>query len=171
MSESPALHDFDFLRGSWRVRNRRLNARLEGSDEWEEFETIVESVPLMGGRGNLDTYRGVDIEMTAIALRLLDSATSQWWIYWSDGSSGELDSPVRGRFDGDVGEFFGDDHHHGTPVRVRFRWQRLDAEHAAWEQAFSADGGITWEANWTMSFERQRRPDQVTPGSAGTPYA
>ena len=154
MSEPPALHDFDFLRGSWRVRNRRLVARLEGSDEWEDFETLVESTPLLDGRGNIDTYRGVDVAMTAIALRLLDPATNQWWIYWSDGSSGELDSPVRGRFDGEVGEFYGDDRHNGIPVRVRFLWRRRDGDRAEWAQAFSADGGETWETNWTMSFAR-----------------
>ena len=137
------------------MHNRRLLARLAGSDEWEDFETTVESMPLLNGRGNLDTYAGIDITMTAIALRLLDPATEQWWIYWSNGTSGEFDSPVRGRFDGDVGEFYGDDHHNGTPVRVRFLWQRISGERAEWEQAFSDDGGETWETNWTMSFVRQ----------------
>ena len=150
MPEPLALQDFDFLQGSWRVRNRRLVARIEGSDEWEQFDTLVESVPLLDGRGNLDTYRGVDIAMTAIALRLLDPATEQWWIYWSDGSRRELDSPVRGRFDGELGEFYGDDEHNGIPVRVRFVWRRVDGDHAEWAQAFSADGGATWETNWTM---------------------
>jgi hypothetical protein len=157
MSEPNALHDFDFLRGSWRVHNRRLAARLVGSDAWEEFETQVESAPLLEGRGNIDTYRGVDIAMSAIALRLLDAATGDWWIYWANGTTGALDSPVRGRFNGDVGEFYGDDHHNGVKVRVRFVWQRVDDDHARWEQAFSADGGTTWEKNWMMSFVRQRQ--------------
>ncbi|MBV9291253.1 MAG: hypothetical protein JO222_02300 [Frankiales bacterium] len=155
MSESPALHDFDFLQGSWSVHNRRLLERLNGSDEWEEFETAVDSVPLLDGRGNIDTYRGVDIPMTAIALRLLDQATDQWWIYWSNGTSGQLDSPVCGRFVDEVGEFYGDDHHNEVPVRVRFVWQRVDDDHAEWTQAFSPDGGTTWETNWRMSFVRR----------------
>src|SRR5688572_22932757 len=29
--------DFDFLFGRWKVRNRRLVARLQGSTEWQEF--------------------------------------------------------------------------------------------------------------------------------------
>lgn len=154
VSESSTLHDFDFLHGLWRVRNRRLPARLVGSNEWEDFETVVESRPILDGRGNIDTYQGVDIAMTAIALRLLDPVTSQWWIYWANGSSGALDNPVCGSFAGDVGEFYGDDHYNGTAIRVRFFWQRVDDDHAEWAQAFSADGEGTWETNWTMSFAR-----------------
>ena len=153
--ELPSLHDFDFLRGSWRVHNRRLAARLVESDEWEEFQTVVTSAPLLDGRGNIDTYQGVDIDMSAVAIRLLDPATSQWSIYWANGSSGALDSPVCGRFAGDVGEFYGADHHDGIAVRVRFVWQRVDDDHAEWAQAFSTDDGATWETNWTMSFARQ----------------
>jgi hypothetical protein len=39
------------------------------------------------------------------------------------------------------------------PVRVRFTWTRVDADHARWEQAFSVDGDA-WETNWTMDFHR-----------------
>ncbi|HJQ37589.1 MAG TPA: DUF1579 domain-containing protein, partial [Thermoanaerobaculia bacterium] len=49
-----------------------------------------------------------------------------------------------------VGHFEGDDHHEGTPVRVRFTW----TQEPRWEQAFSTDGGATWETNWIMRFTR-----------------
>src|SRR6185437_12570994 len=29
-------------------------------------------------------------------------------------------------------------------------------DHAHWEQAFSGDGGKTWETNWTTEFERMK---------------
>lgn len=150
-----ALQDFDFLHGSWTVQNRRLRHRLAGSDDWEDFVTEVESRPLLEGRGNVDTYRGVGSDLSAVALRLLDPVTDLWSIYWADGSSADLGRPVQGRFDGDVGEFYGDDQHDGRPVRVRFVWRRLDVRHATWEQAFSVDGGVTWESNWLMSWTRQ----------------
>ena len=58
-----------------------------------------------------------------------------------------------GSFSGDVGTFECDDTHDGRPVRVRYRWTK--GEHAdAWEQAFSEDGGETWETNWTAEFTR-----------------
>jgi hypothetical protein len=149
-----ALHDFDFLQGSWRVRNRRLRSLLSGSDDWQEFETKVESRPLLGGRANMDTYDGVDIELSAVAFRLLDAATDEWWIYWANGRSGQLDPPVVGRMDGEQGTFFGDDVYDDKPVRVRFIWRKVDENSAEWSQAFSADGEATWETNWTMSFAR-----------------
>jgi hypothetical protein len=149
-----ALHDFDFLQGSWRVPNPRLRSLLTGSDDGQEFETKVESRPLLGGRGNMDTYEGVDIELSAVAFRLLDPGTNEWWIYWANGRSGRLDPPVIGRMDGNQGTFFGDDEYDGTPVRVRFVWRKVNEDAAEWSQAFSVDGEATWETNWTMSFAR-----------------
>ena len=37
---------------------------------------------------------------------------------------------------------------------VRFVWSKITANSAHWEQAFSADGGATWETNWHMDFAR-----------------
>lgn len=34
----PAVHDFDFYMGTWRIHHRRLTKRLAGSDDWQEFE-------------------------------------------------------------------------------------------------------------------------------------
>jgi hypothetical protein len=66
--------------------------------------------------------------------------------------------------------FEGHDVFNGKPVLVRFTWtlhperSQLSADwegsanpqHAAvvakWEQAFSADGGRTWETNWYNEF-------------------
>lgn len=45
------------------------------------------------------------------------------------------------------------DRHEGNPVRVRFLWDSRPAE-PTWEQAFSTDGGETWETNWQMALSR-----------------
>jgi hypothetical protein len=37
---------------------------------------------------------------------------------------------------------------------VRFLWTQNDGEGPRWEQAFSADGGVSWETNWIMRFMR-----------------
>jgi len=44
------------------------------------------------------------------------------------------------------------------PVLVTFQWDRQDPGRPHWHQAFSADGGESWEINWHMSC---RRPDAV----------
>lgn len=149
---------FDFLEGSWRVANRRLRSRLAGSDDWELFEALVDNTPILGGSGNIDRFRadrdGAGYE--ALALRVYDPATARWSIYWVDTAGFELGPPVVGGFVAGVGEFFGDDTHEGRDVLVRFRWSEVGPGPARWEQAFSEDGGETWETNWIMVFTRKR---------------
>lgn len=149
--------DFDFLAGRWTVAHRRLRQRLAGDTCWEEFAGACESRPIVGGLGNIDdnvlelpagTYR-------AATLRVFDPATGLWSIWWVDGRAPRLEPPVHGRFQGGVGTFLGDDVlDDGRPVRVRFTWSGIAACAVRWDQAFSADGGATWEDNWTMCFGR-----------------
>ena len=152
------LHDFDFLVGEWRVQHRRLKERLANSHEWQDFDGTCRNLPLMDGWGNVDenkinlpgdSYRGV-------GLRSYDPKTGQWAIWWVDSRSphGAVDPPVKGTFAHGVGTFYADDTLRGTPIRVRFTWSKITATSARWEQAFSPDGGKTWEVNWTMEFRR-----------------
>jgi hypothetical protein len=39
---------------------------------------------------------------------------------------------------------------------VRFVWSNITADSAHWEQAFSPDGGKSWEVNWITDFKRAR---------------
>lgn len=151
------MHDFDVLPGHWKVKNRRLDRRLEGSHTWIEFEAENDISALPGGLGNEEHYRTDYWKgFQAVGLNLYEADTHRWALYWIDNrnSPGELQKPVRGSFSGDTGNFFGDDTLAGKPIRVRHRWTRIDHDHVHWEQAFSADGGRTWETNWTMDFTR-----------------
>lgn len=148
-------HDFDFYHGRWRVRNERLRERLRGSDEWETFEATQECRPILGGIGNLDDFAtDWDDGFRGMTLRLFDLQTRQWSIYWAGNRSGVLEPPVVGRFDDGVGVFFGVDRHQDQPVRVRFLWSDITAHSAHWQQAFSTDGGGSWETNWHMYMTR-----------------
>ena len=153
----PAVHDFDFYMGKWHVHHRRLKERLAGSDEWQEFEGTSEAWPILGGAGNIDdnvlelpagTYR-------AISLRSFDPKTQNWSIWWLDGRNpGQLDPPVVGGFTNGVGTFLAEDTFNGRPILVRFLWSDITAQTCRWEQAFSTDGGETWEVNWVMESTR-----------------
>jgi hypothetical protein len=148
--------DWAFLVGRWKVQHRRLKERLVGSTQWEDFAGTCVNWPLLDGQGNVDdnvlelpggTYRGVGV-------RAFNSQTRQWSIWWIDSRLATIDPPVRGGFKDGVGTFLGDDVHKGQPVTVRFRWSELTAKTAKWDQAFSTDGGKTWETNWLMWFTR-----------------
>jgi hypothetical protein len=54
-----------------------------------------------------------------------------------------------------VGVFYADDRLDGRAIQVRFIWRPNPGGHPRWEQAFSDDGGNTWETNWTMDFHRK----------------
>lgn len=150
-------NDFDFLEGDWLVAHQRLKERLAGCTEWETFTGRCTLYKTMGGLGNFDdnivnlpggAYR-------AMAMRSFNPETRQWAIWWLDGRwPHSVDVPVVGAFEDGVGSFYCEDAHKGMPIRVRFRWSdtRTGAPH--WEQAFSTDGGETWEVNWRMRFTR-----------------
>jgi hypothetical protein len=149
--------DFDFLFGQWRVFHRRLKIRLADNHDWQEFEGKTTAQPLLGGLGNVDdnvlhlpdgTYR-------AVSMRSFDPVLRRWAIWWLDARNPhQLDTPVIGTFENNVGTFFANDHFNGQPILVRFRWTQTQSASPLWEQAFSADNGVTWEDNWTMRFER-----------------
>jgi hypothetical protein len=152
------LHDFDFLVGRWRVHHRRLKERLAGSHEWIEFDGTSELRTLMGGYGNVDD-NVMDLpagRYRAASLRSFEPRSNTWSIWFLDGRTplGPLDPPVRGRFRDGVGTFLGDDTFNGVPIRVRYTWSKITPRSAHWAQAFSTDGGATWETNWEMEFTR-----------------
>lgn len=148
---------FDFLIGRWHVQHRRLRSRLTHSSDWEIFAGTCEARALLGGQANVDdnvlelpdgTYR-------AATLRAFDPTTRTWAIWWLDGRKPQrLDPPLIGSFERGVGTFLGRDTWKGQDVLVRFIWSRIAADSAHWEQAFSDDGGKTWETNWFMEFRR-----------------
>jgi len=159
-SATSGVHDFDFLVGHWRVHHRKLKERLANSHEWIEFEGTLNSQPLMGGYANVDddvfevpggTYRGV-------APRSFDAKSGQWSIWWMDSRTplAPLDPPVRGSFHNGVGTFYADDAENGKPIRIRFIWSQITPTSCHWEQAYSPDGGKTWETNWVQEITRVR---------------
>jgi len=148
---------FDFLLGRWTVKHRRLKARLAGSSEWDEFPGTLHVRPILHGLGNVDENVLEDPKRPYLAtsLRIFDRPSALWSIYWIDGRTAGIDKPVVGRFDGPTGQFYNDDLFEERPIRVRFTYRDLGPGRASWDQAFSADGGTSWEINWTMDFFKE----------------
>jgi hypothetical protein len=159
-SATPGVHDFDFLVGQWRVHHRTLKERLANSHEWIEFEGTLVNQPLMGGYSNVDdtVFEKPDAPFRGVALRSFDSKTQQWSIWWLDSRTplGPVDPPMRGGFRDGVGTFYADETFNGKPVRTRFLWTKITPTSCHWEQAYSPDGGKTWETNWVQDIVRVR---------------
>ena len=151
------VHDFDFLYGSWTVDHRRLKHRLTHSMDWETFSGTCVVQPLLNGQANIDdnvlhmpagTYR-------AASLRAFNPQTHKWSIWWLDcRTPSNIEPAVVGEFRDGAGTFYANDTFQGKEIIVRFTWSDIRPESARWQQAFSEDGGQTWETNWIMEFRR-----------------
>jgi len=157
-SPASSSEDFNYLIGNWKLKNRKLKSRLTNCTEWIEFESKVAMHQVLGGNGNIDKYTdtasGKPYE--GIALRLFNSKTKLWSIYWADNNSGTLDPPVVGSFENKIGHFFCKDTFNGKKIIVVFRWDVRNPILPVWSQAFSADNGKTCEWNSINVSERIR---------------
>ena len=155
-TETGGPSGFDFFVGDWHVQNRRLRERLNNSNEWEEFDGISHSRHILNGLGNIDevSLNRAAGAVQGFTLRLFNPITQEWSLSWSDSQSGTLLPPMIGRFLDGIGEFYAQEVHENRTVLSRFIWSGIMANSCHWEQALSANGGRTWETNWTMDFTR-----------------
>jgi hypothetical protein len=148
-----AVGDFDFLVGSWNVISRRRLRWLDDCADWEESPATSTCWSGFDGLANTDEFVFADGKR-GMTVRLFDRDEDQWWIHWAMPGRGTLDPPVIGGFKDGSGLFYGDDVHDDVPVKVRFVWDEISETTARWEQAFSKDGGATWEINWILKLTR-----------------
>ncbi|MCL1634784.1 hypothetical protein M2650_09090 [Luteimonas sp. SX5] len=149
-------HDFDWEIGAWKTHLKRRLRPLTGSDEWVEYQgtSIVRQV--LDGRANLVELevQGPAGRIEGVSLRLYDPKAKLWSLHYASIANGALTPPVIGRFESGRGEFFASDTLDGRPIRVRFVISDITPDSAHFEQAFSADGGKTWETNWIATDTR-----------------
>ena len=154
-SSTSSAHDFDFLAGKWTMHNKRLKSRLSHSTEWVEYESTDENIgSVLNGVGNIDFFKTSYNQVNntpyeGLTVRLFDTKTRLWSLYWADSNLGKMDPPVVGSFEGNVGRFYCKDTFKGIPILMMFMWDKTDKDNPVWSQAFSTDNGKTWEMNMT----------------------
>jgi len=148
--------EFDFLIGEWKVRHRRLKSILRGSSDWYEFDGRLVARKFWQGRGHIDEFTGDGPAgaVDGMSIRIYDPESKQWRDYYTSASRRILDPPLIGRFAGGRAEFYGHELFEGRSIFVRQVWTSIDLRACRWEQAFSEDGGKTWETNWIMDLSR-----------------
>jgi hypothetical protein len=156
--ERDGRNDFDFFIGKWKGHNRRLCERLKGSNDWEVFEGHSVVHKILGGIGNFDevVFQREGGEGQGVTLRLYNPDSHEWSIYWASSSGGTIFPPMIGKFENGRGLFYAHEPYEGRHVYSRFIWTHPNENECRWEQAFSTDGGQTWETNWTADFTRER---------------
>ena len=150
-------NDFDFYLGAWDIRLRKLKESLKDSHEWEEFNAVTVAQQVLGGLGHIDdfTMETAADRQCELTVRLFDPQSRLWSIYGADGTNAALSPPAVGRFQNGVGEFYNRDTLDGQSIFIRLTFSDITAGSFHWEQALSADGGRTWETNWTADFTRR----------------
>jgi hypothetical protein len=152
-----SIRDFDFFLGAWTVRHRRLRKRLAGNNDWEEFDGTTQCQSLLGGVVNLNESlaRRETGPTAGLGLRAYDARTDTWadW-YLGAANPHAIDKPGIGRFVNGVGTFLSDETFEGRPIKVRGQFRSLSPTEAQWDQAFSPDGGASWETNWIVRYSK-----------------
>jgi hypothetical protein len=156
-------HDFDFDIGVWKTQLSRLQEPLSGSARWLEYEgtTVVREV--WEGRANLAELvaTGPAGRIEALALRLYNPQSRQWSLNFANSAGGSLSPPAIGEFRNGRGEFYNQETFKGRAILVRFVISEVTATSCRFEQAFSDDGGRTWEINWIATDTRVSNPPEV----------
>jgi hypothetical protein len=88
-----------------------------------------------------------------MALRWFNPATHEWNIDFATPTVGTLGTvPGVGVFKNGRVDFYDYEPINGRSVLVRFSMWSITADTAQSEQAFSEDGGKTWEVNWINKY-------------------
>ncbi len=148
--------DFDFEFGEWHLELKRRLDPLTGSDRWVEYRgpSIVRKV--WDGKANLGEIdvSGTEGRIQGLSLRVYDPQSHQWSIVYASSAGGLSATPMAGGFRNGRGEFHNQETYRGRAIFVRFVFSDITAKSFRLEQAFSEDGGKTWEANWIAAFTR-----------------
>ena len=142
--------DFDFEIGTWKTHLKRLVKPLSGSTTWVEYEGVTKVTKVFDGRANLVELKATGSAGTfeGLSLRLYNPQSRQWSLNFANVNSGVLVAPAIGEFKNGRGEFYNQDTLNGRSILVRFIISDITPNSCRFEQAFSDDGGKTWEVNW-----------------------
>lgn len=161
VATEPALrdgqHDFDFHLGSWKTHIRSLQHPLTGSTSWVEYDGTLVARKVWDGRAQLEELEadGAGRHIEDFLLFLYNPQTRQWSLNSAAGGDGVIGQPMFGEFKNGRGEFYDQEPAlHGRSVLVRQVWSDITPTSHHFEQAFSNDGGRTWEPNFVATLTR-----------------
>lgn len=148
-------HDFDFNIGTWKTNIKRLKDPLSGTTAWINMEGTVTVRKVWGGKASLE-----EIEVNSpgrwegATLFLYNPTSRQWSQNFVSADDGTLETPTIGSFKNGVGELYAHDTYKGRHVLVKGTWSHIQPNSHQYEEAYSADGGKTWETYFSASLTR-----------------
>jgi hypothetical protein len=172
-AERDGQHDFDFIFGRWKIHLKRKQAAAGTPATWAEFDGYGSYRKIWDGRANLNEFEadspGGHVE--GLTLRTYNPKTHQWSLYWASSRDGILAQPQVGQFHDGVGEFYAQDTIEGRSVFVRYVWSNITDHSVHFEQAYSTDGGRSWDVNWISDMSRESAAISESGSSHAQPAA
>ena len=158
-SDHDGQHDFDFEIGAWKTHlklSSRLGHPFTGANTWSEYEGTSVVRKIWNGKANLVELDvdGPTGHVEGLSLRLYNPQSHQWSLNFANSQLGSIGVPTVGEFKNGRGEFFDQESLNGRSILVRFVIAPQTADSCRFEQAFSSDGGKTWEVNWICELSR-----------------
>jgi hypothetical protein len=149
-------HGFDFEFGEWKMQLTRRVKPLSGSNEWVKYEGTSVVRKVWNGAANLGEIEldGPKGHIEGLSLRVYNPDAKQWNLHFANSTSGVVGDAMVGGFRDGRGEFYNQETYDGRAVFVRFIFSDITQSTFKFEQAFSQDGGKTWEVNWIATFTR-----------------
>ena len=154
-ADADGRHDFDWDIGTWKTHQKRLLHPLTGSTTWVEYTgTDVVRKIWDGANSGIIEADGPAGHLEIYTLRLYDPNSRQWNISFTNPAIGSLGTPVIGEFSNGRADFYDREPYNGKMIFVRFSISDITPTSCHFEQAFSADGGRTWEPNFIVTETR-----------------
>jgi hypothetical protein len=159
-AERDGQHDFDFTIGNWKTHITRLQKPLSGSTIWIEMEGTKTEWKIWNGRAHLEEIEadGPTGHMEGLTLFLYNPQAHQWNQTFASSRDGTLGNPMTGAFKDGRAELVGLDSFNDKTILVRGTWSDITQDSHKFEQAFSEDGGKTWETNFIALLTREKSP-------------
>lgn len=155
-TEHDGSRDFDFHFGTWKTHVSRLRNPLTGSKVWDQYDGVSVVRKVWNGRASIFELeaQGPAGHLEGVGLRLYNPQSHQWSLNWASSADGKLEQPMIGEFENGRGKFFDQETFNGRAIYVRNGFSDITPNSSRFEQAFSDDGGKSWETNWIMTFTR-----------------
>ncbi|HLI97966.1 MAG TPA: hypothetical protein VKT72_18000 [Candidatus Baltobacteraceae bacterium] len=148
-------HDFDFDFGTWHTRIRRLVHPLSGSNAWVTYDGTVTVRTALGGAANVEEIEANGPgHLELLNVRLYNKASRQWSLNGASSADGTLETAMFGGFEHGRGVFYNQETYNGRTILDRQTFFDITPTSYSFEQAFSDDGGKTWEPNFVANLTR-----------------
>lgn len=167
--------DFDFNYGAWHTHIRRLLHPLTRTNTWVSYDGTVTVRKAIDGAANVEEIEANSpqghVEFGDV--RLYNATSHQWSLNSIGSDDGAIEGPPSfGAFKNGRGVFYDQESFNGRMILNRQTFYNITPASYSFEQAFSDDGGRSWQPNFVANLTRTARvaPSEGSQSVANTSH-